>query len=99
MCEKLSKKIHEVQEGYPVGNPFLYFEPNDIYSSVEGLIKYHEGNIENSIGIYNQSDEYYVLSEEDQYIINTILLDTIRKEFYDIMAIEHWLEDAIWKRI
>ena len=51
MGEPLKGKIHEVQKGYPVGNPFVYFEPKDIESAVEGLIKYHEDRIEELVMI------------------------------------------------
>jgi len=87
MCEPLREKIHESQEGYPIGNPFIYFEPDDIKSAVEGLIKYHESIIEDFI----QNLENKNWSERDKQII----VNTIEIEYDHLMNIEKWFEDVI----
>lgn len=68
-------------------NPEDEFVPVEkLVSAVEGLIKYHETEIENLIMIIKDINDS---ETKECYLFD------IKREYKDIMLIEHWLEDAI----
>ena len=75
------------------GDPHT-FEDEAVESGVEGLIKFHEMNIDVLISQIQEGAESwgYDYVTEMIFLRNMML---IRVEYESIMAIEIWLEDAI----
>ena len=63
---------------------------DSLKSAVKGLIKYHEDNIEEYVKTFQKINE---IPLDELY--GTYYFDFIEIEYQSIMAIKHWLEDAI----
>jgi len=81
MCEPLRGKRYQQSDE---------IEIKYVKSAVEGLIRYHEAKIEELIKKIDQTAmQYDYMKWIDTYV------HYIKREYEDIMVIEHWLEDVL----
>jgi hypothetical protein len=79
-----------------------YFSYEHVKSAVAGLIEFHEDCIEELIHEIEFHASHFPIDDpdDDESEFNyklwvSEILDDIQKEYESIMAIEHWLEDAL----
>ena len=90
MCEPLIGKIKSRKIADLVVHE--YVDLTSLKSAVEGLIKYHEDEIEDIERIYNEEDN---LTEIEQQHLDFIYLSMLTVHYNSILAIEYWEEDAL----
>jgi len=75
----------------------VIFDGDVVKSAVEGLIKFHEDRIEELIDEFKWNFPYGFEKTLEKWELENYsrILENIVKEYESIMAIEHWLEDAL----
>ena len=70
------------------------FTLDEVKSAVEGLIKYHEDNIDTYVKILEDLPELHgnLGMGKSTFLTYLMLIDY---EYQDIMVVEHWMDDVI----
>lgn len=95
MYEQLRNKGREDSINREFKPSFMF---NEVKSAVEGLIEYHECQIEHFILLTEEADwEKLNMGMEFNVISEKLMLQLIDECYKSLMAIEHWLEDVIYE--